>query len=35
MAPTNNMGMTHQKKAKNLTKMTEYFVGVLKLAISS
>jgi hypothetical protein len=32
MAPVFNKGMTHQTKEKDLTNMTELFVGVLKLA---
>ena len=34
MAPNNNKGMTNQTDEKHLTSLTEYFVGVVKLAFT-
>jgi len=34
LAPNNNRGMTHQTDEKHFTIFSEYFVGVVKLAIN-
>jgi len=33
LAPNNNRGMTYQTNHKHWTNLSEYFVGVVKLAI--
>ena len=34
LTPNNNRGMAYQTDEKHLTILTEYFVGVVKLAIN-